>query len=108
MKKVIAEIGPFDQGEYRPVPGVLTSENTVFFIDREDGGNVWVIRVEVLDKPDLYRQIGAFLLIGRTDRDETVIPEIVAMLKGRSAYDFVTHELIETEYDIELNLVPDA
>jgi hypothetical protein len=107
MKSVIAEIGPFDD-EYKQVSGVLTSENSVFYINREEGGTVWVIRVKELDKPDLYRQVGASLLIGRTDRDESVIPEIVAQLQGRTAYDFVTTELIDTEYDIELFLVPDA
>lgn len=108
MKRVIAEIGPFDYGNYKQVPGVLTSENSVFYINREEGGTVWVIRVEERDKPDIYRQIGASLLIGRTDRDESIIPEIVVQLQGRTAYDFVTMELIDTEYDIEFNLVPDA
>ncbi|MFC5447599.1 hypothetical protein [Paenibacillus aestuarii] len=48
---------------------------------------MWVIRVKPLDKPDLYRQVGAPLLIGHTDRDESMIPEIVTKLQDRTAYE---------------------
>ncbi len=86
--------------------GLLIDDNHAAYVE---GDSIRMVAVKPTGIPNLYAEEGAFLPIGRIEREEdtdTVIDGIIGKLRGMNGYEFFTRYILTNrEIDAEFDLI---
>jgi hypothetical protein len=104
MERISIVHGPYDDDLHEIDTGYLVAERDAMYIA---DGKLWYLRVNRTDKENVYTQGSGHLLLGEADRsdEESVIREVMELLNGMTAFEFLTRYIINSEYAIELDLI---